>query len=120
MKKIIILAIGVILSMGSVLAQQPRRGGGRQFSTKDRVEMLKKELKLSDEQTEQVTVIYDEFQKKMNAGEKKDRRQMRGEMDSLNMKVEQILNDEQKEAYKKLQEKRQERQRGGNRGGSRR
>ena len=119
MKKIIILAIGVILTAGSVLAQQPRRGG-RQFSTKDRVEMLKKELKLSDEQTEQVTVIYDEFQKKMNAGEKKDRQQMRGEMDSLNMKVEQILNDEQKEAYKKLQERRQERQRGGNRGGSRR
>lgn len=113
MKKIITLAIGLLLTVGSITAQN--RGGARRMDPKERVEMLKKELKLSDEQTEKITALYDEFGKKMSNADRNNRQQMRSEMDSLSKNIEKILNDDQKQAFKKLQESRNHRQRGGRR-----
>ena len=126
MKKILILAIGILLSFGSMVAQNQRRGEGHdgpKFSVKERVEEMKKELKLSDEQTEQVTTLFENFQNKIKEVPRGDRQKMRAELEDFNKSIEQILNDDQKAAYKKMQERnrpsRGDRGERGNRGGLR-
>ncbi|MGM9798856.1 MAG: hypothetical protein ACI3ZY_15010 [Parabacteroides sp.] len=97
MKKWIVLVAAMLLSLGNVSAQQ--RGGGRQqMSVEEQVSNLKKELSLTDEQTEKVTTLYTDFQKKMQAG---DREQMRTEREKLNTQIEALLTDEQKAAFQK-------------------
>lgn len=69
MKKLTVLALVAILGFGCASAQ--RNGGGRrQMSVEQQVSNLKKELNLTDKQTEKITVLYTDFKKKMkSAGE---------------------------------------------------
>lgn len=120
MKKVLLLGMIALLSAGSLLAQHPQqRGQRRQFSAKDRVEKLQKELNLSEEQTTEITVLFSEFENKMKNSGRSDRQQMRAQMDSLNRGVENIPSFEQKDVYRKMLEESRQRQCGGNHGGHR-
>lgn len=62
MKKSTVLALVAILGFGCTSAQ--KNGVRRQMSVPQQVNKLKKELKLTDEQTENITVLYTDFKKK--------------------------------------------------------
>ena len=110
MKKFALLTVLALLGFGSMSAQ---RGDKRpQMSVEQRVEKLKKELNLTDDQVKQVTTLYTDFQKKMQSAEKGNREQMRAERDKLNKQVEAVLTDEQKKSFKKMQTQRPQRQKG--------
>lgn len=122
MKKIMMMALAAMLCVGSMSAQRPE-GRGR-MSVEDRVAGLKKQLGLNDEQTAQVKAIMEDFgaqaRKNMENREKMSREEMRAQMmaqrDSLNSKIEKVLNDKQKAAYKKMQEAEAKRMQRGPRG----
>lgn len=110
MKKFTLLTVLALLGFGSMSAQ---RGDKRpQMSVEQRVEKLKKELNLTDDQVKQVTTLYTDFQKKMQSAEKGNREQMRAERDKLNKQVEAVLTDEQKKSFKKMQTQRPQGQKG--------
>ena len=110
MKKFALLTILALLGFGSMSAQKGNRRP--QMSVEKRVERLKKELNLTDDQVKQVTTLYTDFQKKMQSAEKGSREQMCAERDKLNKQVEAVLTDEQKKSFKKMQTQRQQGQRG--------
>ena len=63
MKKILLLAIVAVLGFGNMFAQGPRGGRGP-MSVDDRVERLKKELVLTDEQADKIKEIMNEGMEK--------------------------------------------------------
>lgn len=100
MKKLFIMALIAVCGFGSMSAQ----GGGRQrMSVEEQVSNLKKELNLTDEQTEKVTALYTEFHKKMKEAGRESRETMRSEREKLDKSVEALLTDEQKAAFEKMQ-----------------
>lgn len=110
MKKTVLLVAIVLLGFGNMFAQ--RGGGHPRMSVEERVNNLKKELSLTDEQTKQVTALYTDFQKKMQSStEQSSREQMRSEREKLNKQIEELLTDEQKKALQKMQSQRKQGQR---------
>jgi phage shock protein A len=113
MKKLLGLIVVAILGIGTAFAQN---NGGRppRMSVEDQVNNLKQELKLSDEQTAKVTVIYTNFHKKMEEARNNGTgfEQMRSEMEKVNASLDSVFTPEQKEAYQKLMQERMQR-RGG-------
>lgn len=106
MKKFALLTVLALLGFGSMSAQRGNRNS--QMSVEKRVERLKKELNLTDNQVKQVTTLYTDFQKKMQSAEKGNREQMRAEREKLNKQVEAVLTDEQKKSFEKMQTQRQQ------------
>ena len=68
MKKIIVIALAVLLGAGTMSAQ---RGGGHQrMSVENRVAQMTKELDLTPDQQKKITAIYTEAEAKRKSGER--------------------------------------------------
>jgi Spy/CpxP family protein refolding chaperone len=116
MKKLMLVCCFVIGATAMSFAQ----GGGRQQrSPEEQAKALQAQLKLTDDQTAKVTAIYVTQAAKrdsmMKAGA--DRSAMRPLMQASNEKIQALLTDEQKEAYKKMMAERMSRMGGGQGGG---
>lgn len=110
MKKYVLVAIVALLTFGSISAQQNRER--RRPTVEERVERLKKDLNLTDEQTKKVIALYTDFEKKMKEAGEGVRGKMHEERQKLNASIEAVLNDEQKATFKARQERRRNAQRG--------
>lgn len=66
----------------------------------DRVERMKKNLNLTDEQCKKMTDLFTEFDKKNEELRKKHQEEMQKRRNDLDSKIEKILTDEQLKAYK--------------------
>lgn len=120
MKKLLLMCCFVI---GISAVSRAQGGGGRGMrSPEDRVKMMQTQLKLTDDQTAKILTIYKESATKRdsvrNAGG--DRTAMRPIMMEANTKVQAILTDDQKAAWKKMMEdmRAQRQQNGGGGGGN--
>lgn len=105
MRKYVLFALVAWLSLGSISAQRSNNEGHRRLTVTEQVERLKKDLKLTDEQTAKVTTLYTEFEKKMKEAGEGAREKMREERQKLNKNIEAILTDEQKAAFKTRHER---------------
>jgi Spy/CpxP family protein refolding chaperone len=79
------------------------------LSPQERAKMLTEKLSLTKDQSAQVEKIFTDAQdqmKTMSAGGKADRGEMRKVMESTNTKIENLLDDKQKDAFKKMQDER--------------
>jgi len=98
-----------------------RAQGGMRMSPEDRVAALKTKLNLTDDQSAKILVIYKSAAAKrdsvMSAGG--DRSAMRPIMMDANQKIQAVLTDDQKVAYKKMMDDmRAKMQSGGGGGGN--
>ncbi|GAB3912540.1 Spy/CpxP family protein refolding chaperone [Mucilaginibacter boryungensis] len=114
MKKLMLVCCFVIGATVATFAQ----GGGMRRSPEEQAKALQTQLKLTDDQTAKITAIYATQAAKrdsmMKAGA--DRSAMRPLMQASNEKIQAILTDEQKDAYKKMMAERMSRM-GGQGGG---
>ena len=117
---VLAIALGTLVTCNMAMAQdaskKSKRGG---MSADQRVDQMKKNLNLTDEQVPKVKAAMEDQQKKMQelrgeTDQQARRTKMREIMEQTNTKMKGILTDEQ---YKKFQETMQ--QRGGNKGGER-
>ena len=92
--------------IGISAVSRAQGGGGGRMSPEDRVAQMKTNLKLTDDQSTKILAIYKASAAKRdsvrNAGG--DREAMRPIMMEANTKVQAILTDDQKAAYKKMME----------------
>ena len=109
MKKVMMICLFLVGITAVSYAQ-----GGRRMSTEDRVKQLK-DLKLTDDQTAKITVVYDAQAKSIdslrNAGG--DRSAFRPIMQATNDKVKAILTPEQAAAFQKMMDERRARMQNG-------
>jgi protein CpxP len=117
MKKFLLMCCFVVGITAASHAQQ----GGMRMSPEDRAKAMQTQLKLTDDQTAQVTAIFKTSAAKRdsikNAGG--DREAMRPVMMEANQKIQAILTDDQKVAYKKMMDDmRAKMQNGGGGGGN--
>jgi len=114
MKKLLMVCCFVVSIVSLSKAQ-----GRQQMAPADRAKQLQTQLKLTDDQTAKVTAIYVAQAAKrdslMKAGA--DRQAMRPLMQASNEKIQALLTDDQKVAYKKMQEEMRARMGGGQGGG---
>lgn len=108
----------LLLAAVAALAQPPR------WSVDDQLKRLEEELKLTADQSKAVKVILTDQQKEMQTLREQsqgDRESMREKMQTLRKKYDDkimaLLNDTQKEQYKKILEERAKRRPGGGPGG---
>ena len=103
MKKLLLMCCFVI---GISAVSRAQGGGGMRMSPEDRVKAMQTQLKLTDDQTSKILAIYKASAAKRdsvrNAGG--DREAMRPIMMDANNKIQAILTDDQKAAYKKMME----------------
>lgn len=99
--------------------------GGMRRSPEEQAKQLKEQLKLTDDQTTKVTAILQTQAKSRDSifnaanGDRQAMMQaMRPLMESTNTKIQAVLTDEQKAAYKKWMEERRERMRQNRDGGA--
>lgn len=105
MKKIIVLAMVAVLGIGVVFAQSKRGQRGvrpPRMNTEQRVSHMKESLKLTDEQASKISALYADFEAGMKNPGKVGRDAMKAKRDSLDMKVKELLTDEQKAKYDSL------------------
>lgn len=99
MKKILLICCFLL---GMTVASYAQRGS--KMSPEDRAKDLKTKLNLTDDQTTKITAIYADAAAKrdsiMKAGG--DRSAIRPIMTATNDKVQAVLTDDQKAAYKKM------------------
>jgi protein CpxP len=112
MKKLMLVCCFVIGATAMSFAQ-----GRQQKAPADRAKDLQTQLKLTDDQTTKVTAIYTAQAAKRDSLTKAgaDRSAMRPLMQESNEKIQALLTDDQKAAWKKMQE--EMRARMGNGGG---
>ena len=101
MKKVVLLAIAVVLGFTTASAQRRQK---QQLTPEQRVEKqmqrLDSKLNLTDEQEEEIKKLYTEFfNSKVNREERKSK------MDELNKKIESLLTDEQKTTFSEMKNK---------------
>jgi protein CpxP len=109
-----------------IAAASHAQGGMQRMSPEDRAKQLQTQLKLTDDQTAKVTVIYKAQATKMDSlrtASNGDRDAMRSAMmpimQSTNTQVKAILTADQATAYQKMQDERRARmQQGGGGGGN--
>ena len=106
--------------IGITAASQAQQGGGMK-SPADRAKQMQTQLKLTDDQTAQVTAIFTSAAAKrdsvMKAGG--DRSAMRPIMMDANQKIQAILTPDQQAAYKQMMaDMRAQRQQNGGGGGN--
>lgn len=107
MKKIIVIALAVLLGAGTMSAQ---RGGGHQrMSVENRVAQMTKELDLTPDQQKKITAIYTEAEAKRKSGERPTREQIRAEYEKTDKRVAAVLTTSQKKKYEKMKQARQNR-----------
>jgi len=103
MKKLLLMCCFVI---GISAASRAQGGGGMRMSPEDRVAQMKTALKLTDDQSTKILAIMKEGAAKRdsvrNAGG--DRQAMRPIMMDTNNKIQAVLTDDQKAAWKKMME----------------
>lgn len=99
--------------------------GGMRRSPEEQAKQLKEQLKLTDDQTAKITTILQTQAKSRDSifnaanGDRQAMMQaMRPLMESTNTKIQAVLTDEQKAAYKKWMEERRERMRQNQGGGA--
>jgi septal ring factor EnvC (AmiA/AmiB activator) len=101
-----LIILSVILI--STANAQPR------FSAKDRLEILKERLSLTQEQSakvEKILLKQEDEMKKLRSSDNFDRTEFRKVMDNSNQEIEKVLDKKQKLEFKKmLDERRQRRQ----------
>lgn len=122
MKKLILVGCFVL---GATVASFAQGGGGQggrggmNMKPEDRAKAMQASLKLTDDQTAKVTAIYTVMAAKRDSLTKAgaDRAAMRPLNTEANAKIEALLNDEQKAAWKKQQEEMRSRMGGGGQGG---
>jgi Spy/CpxP family protein refolding chaperone len=103
MKKLMLICCLVI----GITAVSRAQGGGRmRMSPEDRVAQMKTTLNLTDAQSTQILAIYKTSAAKRDSVRKAggDREAMRPIMMDANTKVQAILTDDQKAAFKKMME----------------
>jgi hypothetical protein len=103
MYRTIMIAVISVFILSLATFAQPR------LSPQERAKMLTEKLSLTKDQSAKVEKIFTEAQeqmKKMMADSKGDRSEMRKVMESTNDKIEKLLDDKQKDAFKKMQEER--------------
>ncbi len=108
MIKIFVLSLFVfVISFASINAQIRR-------TPKERAQMLKDQLSLTDSQTTKIENIYIAADKKFQESSQGnfDRSKFRAIMDSTNIELKTLLNDKQKDAFDKFIEERRGRMRG--------
>lgn len=116
MKKLILGAIVALMACAQPMNAQERRGGPGQMNPEQmlefRMNMLDKELDLTEEQEVKIKAIYKEFfgQQPQERG---SREEMRKRMKELNDKVKAELNEEQKVKFDKMNENMRRRGPGG-------
>ena len=108
MKKIIVLALAVLLGAGTMSAQ---RGGGRQrMSVENRFAQMTKELDLTADQQKKITAIYTELEsKRKEKTERPTREQMRAEFEKIDKQVTAVLTKSQQKKYEEMKQARQNR-----------
>ncbi|MFI3333499.1 MAG: hypothetical protein SNI51_07805 [Rikenellaceae bacterium] len=107
MKKLILVAVAAIFAVGSLMAQPPQR---EQISVEKRVEQLKEQLDLSNEQCAQMTELFEN----QEAPERGNREAMEKMMEAEKEGMKSILTEEQYASWEELMKK-QRPQRGGDR-----
>ena len=116
MKKLILGAIVALMACAQPMNAQERRGGPGQMNPEQmlefRMNMLDKELDLTEEQEVKIKAIYKEFFGQQSQ-ERGSREEMRKRMKELNDKVKAELNEEQKEKFDKMNENMRRRGPGG-------
>jgi protein CpxP len=118
MKKLLMVCCLLVSVVSLSKAQGGGQGRGPQMSAADRAKQMQTQLKLTDDQTAKITAIYTEQTAKRDSITKAggDRQAMRPLMQAANEKVQKVLTDDQKAAWKKIMEERMK-NRGGNGGG---
>jgi protein CpxP len=115
MKRILLLCC-FLLGITAVSRAQ----GGQRMSPADRAKALQTQLKLTDDQTAKITVIYQAMATKMDsirtAGG--DFSAMRPLMESTNTQIKAILTPDQATAYQKILDERRARMQQGGGGGN--
>jgi len=114
----ILLTCCILLGIATMSRAQ---GGGMRMSPEDRAKQLQTQLKLSDDQTAKITVIYkaqaakrDSIRTAANGDRDAMRTAMMPVMQASNKQVMDILTPDQQTAYKKMMEDmRAQRQNGG-------
>ncbi|MGM9760739.1 MAG: Spy/CpxP family protein refolding chaperone [Parabacteroides sp.] len=104
MKKLIVL-LGVALLTGGMndLVAQNRGGRPQRMSVEEQVSSMKKELSLTDEQTEKVTALFTEFQKKREGQQgRPSREQMQADRQEMEKQLATILDEKQLQAYQAM------------------
>ncbi len=103
MKKTIFALAFAIVSSFQVSAQdnntKPGRKGNSEQRTEQRIQMLDKKLKLTDEQKTKIRNLYTEFNKKQYS-----REEHKEAREKLNTSITQLLSAEQQTTYKKMVE----------------
>jgi hypothetical protein len=113
-KWLLLFIMGVIFSFSSLINAQ--NGPGPRFDVNTRVKYLKEKLSLNDKQAAEIKKILDAQQDQAN----KDREQLKGNRDErrknmmvraqeTDKKINSVLNDKQKEEYKKIVQEREQR-----------
>ncbi len=120
MKKLVLVALSVILAATTVVAQPPRQGRGngerqpKPQSVETRVAKMDKALDLTDAQSVELTKLFTEQQEQMKSQRKEKREQGREQMQNQKEQqmesVKAILTPEQFEQFEKMA-KRQNQQR---------
>lgn len=128
-RRMMLVTVTGLAAAPVALAQDPPPGGGRRpgGARGNQLEEMKKRLNLTADQEEKIKGIYEGQMKQMQElrenADPNDRKAMREKMMKLrqdtNAKVLDVLNDEQKEEFKKMQEEMMQnmRNRRGGRGG---
>lgn len=101
MRKIVLLAIIAMMTVGTADAQRRNR---QNISSEQRVEQqvknLDKKLNLSDEQEQKIKQLYVEF-----FNQKVSREQRKAQKAELNKQIESLLTDDQKKAFAEMEVK---------------
>lgn len=101
MRKIVLLAIIAMMTVGTADAQRRNR---QNISSEQRVEQqvknLDKKLNLSDEQEQKIKQLYVEF-----FNQKVSREQRKAKKAELNKQIESLLTDDQKKAFAEMEVK---------------
>ena len=117
MKKFLLMCCFVV---GITAASHAQQGGGMRMSPEDRAKAMQTQLKLTDDQTTQITAILKtsaaQRDSVKNAGG--DRTAMRPLMMATNQKIQAVLTDDQKVAYKKMMDDMRAKMQNGGGGGN--
>jgi protein CpxP len=121
MRKILLMCCFLL---GITAVSRAQGGGGQRMSPEDRAKQLQTQLKLTDDQTAKVLVIYktqatkrDSIRTAANGDRDAMRAAMMPLMQSTNAQIKAILTPDQVTAFQKMQDEMRARMQGGGGGG---
>lgn len=98
-----------LMCMSNMVAQHNQDGRPPRMTVEQQVSSMKTKLKLTDEQTEKVTTLFTEFQKKREGQGRPNRETMQKEREEMEKQLATILNEEQLKAYQQMRPQRRNR-----------